>query len=171
MDLNKFKMGYFILWKKGNDIFSTIISNYQMSKGFDDNASQYTHIDVCGGGQYAVRTNPPKTKIVDIRKHYKGREYCLVRYKNESYEKNKKYKVAFWSASHCNLNYDYLGVLKFQFSWIFHIKNLWFCSENASWALQKEFPKAFNGRQPFEMMPADFLNKDEFEIVLEGKIE
>lgn len=170
LDLDKFRMGYFLVWKHKNDWVGKQVEKEQLKAGFDPSIACYTHVDVCGGGPYAVRTNPPKTKIIDIREQYKGREFILVRYRNAEYETKKRYKVAFWSASHCNLTYDYFGVVRFKIKWLFHMLNWWFCSENGLFSLQKEFPQALDGMKPEDCMPAHFLVKSDFEIVMTGKI-
>ena len=83
-------------------------------------------------------------------------------------KKKGRYKIAFWAASNCNLGYDWFGILKFKLKFMFHQKRMFFCSENALWSLQKEFPGAL-GMKPEKCMPSRFL-RDEFELVWEGEI-
>ena len=171
INFNRFRMGHFILWQTQSGFVSDNITKHQLKMGFSEEASKYTHIDVSGGGPFVVCVAPPKTEIVDIRERYpEGMKFAVVRYKNDAYKKKKRYKVAFWASSNCNRKYDWFGVLKFKLkNFIYHKKNMFFCSENALWALQKGFPNVFGGMKPHECMPADFLNKKYFEIIYEGE--
>ena len=162
-------MGYFILVKNKGSWLGNSIERHQLKMKFAPEAACYTHVEVSGGGAYSVRVAPPKTKIINILKTYNGRYIKIERFKNEDYERKGRYKVAFWAASHCNLAYDWFGVLRFKIKWLFHFARNYFCSENSLWALQKEFPRAL-GIKPKDCMPADFLNPKYFEIVWEGKI-
>lgn len=161
------RMGYFILYKSaGKDFFGKQIIKAQKKAGFSDDDSMYTHVEVSGGGPWAVKTNPPKIVVADILKTYPGRHIKIM--KAKAYDSRyKRYKVAFWAASNCNLNYDWLGVIKFKLPWIFHKENEFFCSENAAWALAKEEKIE---KDPYKWMPADFLNPELFEVVWEGKL-
>jgi hypothetical protein len=127
-----------------------------------------------GGGQWSVCVAYPSTSVIDITKRYKGRKVKIVKYKEYSNEPtdalyHKKYKVAFWAASHCNLKYDFRGVVGFVLNAVKHAKNLFFCSENCLWALQKEFPNALN-LEPEKCMPAHFADRKNFVTVWEGII-
>ncbi len=171
IDLNRTKMGYFILYQNNGGWTGNGIEDKQIDSGFSRDKAKYVHVDVSCGGQYAVRVNPPRTQLIDVTKTYpKGRKFCVVRYKNDLYQKKRRYKVAVWAASHCNLRYDFFGVIKFRLPWLFHRKSLYFCSENTLWALQKEHPEALKGLKPHECMPAHFLDKKHFEVVYEDTI-
>ena len=170
-DLNIPKMGYFILFKHQGGLFGNIIVRKQLQVGFTKEHAQFSHIGVSGGGQWLVNVVPPKTKISDITKEYKGRFIRIVKYKGDNYMEKKRYKIAFWAATNCNLGYDWFGVLSFMFkSLINQHKRLFFCSENAAYALQKEYPEAFKGKSPDKIYPADFCNPKYFETVWEGII-
>ena len=97
------------------------------------------------------------------------RYICIVKYKNEEF-KYKRYKVAVFAASKCNLKYDWRGVIGFVIKWVKQNNKLYFCSEMCLWALQEVFPKALNSMRPENCMPADFLNPKYFEVVWEGII-
>ena len=170
-DLSLFRMGYFILYKTDNSLFSGAIVNRQIAAGFNAVDAQYTHIEVSGGSEYAINISPPISKLVKITEAHKGRYVSLVRFKNVSYETGKRYKVAYFSATLCNRGYDIPGVLAFIFKWIRQKNRLWFCSEGAAWALSMVFPWAFGDLTPDKIMPAHFLDKDKFEVVWEGIIE
>jgi len=144
---------------------------WQNDLGLSKKATEYTHIDVCGGGQWAVRAVPPKIITVDIYKKYQGREYLLLKYKHDDYDSKIRYKVAFWAATNVNVPYDILGVLKFRIPFIFHSRNAYFCSENGLWSLQKEIPSAFNSMKPYNCVPGHFYDSEEIEIVESGIIE
>ena len=169
INLDKFRMGYFILWKNQGGFVGNGIEIHQKGCGFSAEESKWVHIDVSGGGQWAVRVNPPATKVVDIIKTYPERHFKVVRFKDDEYEARLRYKVAFWAASNCNKKYDFMGILKMKIPFLWHRKDLFFCSENSLWSLQKEVPNA-TGKKPYNCMPADFLNPNYFEVVYEGII-
>lgn len=171
MNKNKFRMGYIILFKSDGGFISRQIEKEQLKQGFSKNEACYTHVEVCGGGQYSVSVIAPRTKIVDITKRYKSRTIRLVRYKNQKYQQRKRYKIAFWAASKCNIDYDWFGILAFRIKWLFkQSKRLFFCSELALWALQKEHKTTLGGIAPEHCFPADFARSEDFETVWEGKI-
>lgn len=168
-DIKNLRTGHFVLYKSTGDFFNKLISDHQTKMGLPKEHCQYTHVDVLGPRQWAIRVNPPKAKKVEIDKYYKGREAIIVKYRHEDFDKRRQY-VAWWAATHNNLTYDYLGVLKFKIGWIWHKKNLYFCSENAAWALRQEFPEALKNIPEFSIMPAHFLGND-FDVVWHGIIE
>ena len=167
--LDKFRMGYFILYKNAGDFFGNGIEKRQLAAGFSPENSKYVHIEVSGGENHAINISPPVSKLIEIDKVHKGRQARLVRYKNAIYEDRIRYKVAYFSATLCNKGYDVSGILAFLFKWIKQNNRLYFCSEGATWALQKCFPEAL-GKLPEKCMPADFTNPEYFEIVWEGEI-
>ena len=169
-DLDKFRMGYVIAYKNSGDFFGNQIEKKQVSEGFSNKASQYVHVEISGGNQHSINISPPLSKCIDITKVHKGREFCLLRYKNDDYEKRGRYKVAYFSATLCNTRYDIRGILRFLWKWVKQSGRLWFCSEGCLWALQKVYPEAMNGLPPEDCMPASFLESDDFEIVWEGII-
>lgn len=166
--LDIFKMGYFILFK-GKGFIPYLITREQIKKGFAKEKAQYTHIATSGGSQWIVEASPPRIKVIDIRKKYRGKDILIVKYKAKGYR--KRYKVAFWSATKTNLPYDWLGVLAFKFKWLFkHQKRFYFCSETCAYALKKEYPRALGFLLPHQTVPANFLDERYFQIVWEGKI-
>ena len=167
LPLNDFKMGYFIL-VKGRGWLARRITAHQLSLGYSRYQAQFTHVGVSGGGQYIVEVSYPKVRVVDIRERFKGQEILLVKYIGKDYD-IKRYKVAFWAASHCNMRYDWLGILKFKLKIIWHWRDRDFCSENAAWALRKEYADALN-MIPHECMPARFTGVD-FEKIWEGRVD
>ena len=164
------RMGYFILYRHNGDMFGKAIEKRQILAGITSENAKYSHIEVSGGGEYSVNISPPVSKLVKITEVHKGRHIRIVRYKNEDYEAKGRYKVAYFSATLCNKGYDIPGILSFLFRWIKQNNRLFFCSEGATWALQKEYPNAFGGIEPNKIMPAHFFGK-EFELVWDGKIE
>ncbi len=167
---DKFKMGYFILYKNTGGIFGDNIVKQQIAFGFSKEDSQYTHVEVSGGEVHSINIAPPTSKLVEINKAHKGEYACLVKFKNSDYEDRLRYKVAYFSATLCNRGYDFQGIFAFLFKWIKQNNRLWFCSEGAAWALQLVFPNAL-GKTSDKCMPADFLNPLYFEVVWEGVIE
>ena len=168
-NLNVPRMGYFILVRHNGDIFGRGIEKSQLKAGFSAEAAKFSHVEVSGGGQWSVCVAPPRTQIVDITKRYKGRYLKIVRYTGPEYEDKKRYKVAFWAATHCNLPYDWRGIFAFIWKKIKQHASFWFCSENAAWALQKEYPCALD-KVPEKCVPADFLNPKWFKVTWEGEI-
>jgi len=170
-ELNEFKMGHFILWKGKGGFFTNRIRNHQKSIGLSDEASEYTHIDVSGGGPWVVRAMPPKIVCGDFSKIYgKGREYAVLSFKDSIWRRKKRYKTAFWAGTNVHQRYDILGIIKMKLPFVFHSKSAYFCSENALWALQKDYPKAMNGMKPYNCTPAHFFESKEFEVVKCGKL-
>ena len=167
--LDKFRMGYFILYKNTGGIFGNGIVAKQEAAGFSQDEAQFVHVEVSGGEIYSVNISPPISKLVDITKDHKGETCRVVRFKDQSYEDRLRYKVAYFSATLCNKGYDVKGILAFLFKWIKQDNRLYFCSEGAAWALQMCFPQAI-GKTPDKVMPADFLTPLYFEQVWEGEI-
>lgn len=170
IDLDKLKMGHFILWMNEGTFVGNTIRDAQLKKGFSKHDSEFVHIDVSGGGPFSVRVNPPKTKVVDIRKTYPGRRFMVVRYNEATYEAKLRYKVAFWASSNCNLGYDFWGIVRFKIPFLWHKKYQYFCSENSLWALQKACPFAIPELKPEDCMPADFMNPRDFTPVYGGRV-
>ena len=168
--LDKFRMGYFILYKTDNSLFSKGIVSKQLLAGFNEESAQFTHVEISGGEYHAVNISPPLSKLVKINEAHKGRFVRVVRYKNEEYEKALRYKVAYFSATLCNKGYDIKGILAFLWKWVKQDNRLYFCSEGALWALKMVFPDAL-GVKPEECMPAHFTFIDRFETVWEGTID
>ena len=168
-DIGILRTGHFVVYKNKGGFFTDLIEKYQIEQGIDPEHAKFVHVDVLGPRQWAIRVNPPRAKIVEIDKYYKGREAIVVKYKDLLFDSRRQY-VAWWAVSHNNLDYDYLGILKFKLRWLFHRKDLFFCSENSATALRKEFPEAFKGMEPFTVLPAHFLGH-EFEIVWRGIID
>jgi len=169
-NLKDFKMGYVIIYKSGQGKFGRAIVNAQLKAGFTQDQAEYTHAEVSGGGKHSINISPPVSKLVEITTKHKGRYIKLLRYNNSDYEKKGRYKVAYFSASLCNLGYDIRGVLKFMFKWIGNDNRLFFCSEGVADSLQKVYPEAL-GKEPSKVMPAHFAKSKEFTTVWEGNIQ
>lgn len=161
------RMGNFILFRHEKGWLGDLIYKTQKGHGFSDADSMYTHIGVSGGGQYMVDVKPPKTIVTDILIEHKGRYVKIIEFIDPGYV-IKRYKIAFWAATLSNLAYDWWGVLKFRIGFLWHQKNQFFCSENACWALRKEFSWALREVEAHKCMPAHFLNKEFFRVTWEG---
>lgn len=171
--MNKFglnipRMGYFLAYKNDGGFFSRNIVKKQLAAGFKEEHACVSHVEVSGGGPDSVNIYPPRAKLVDITKRHKGRYVYVLRYQSLDYQNRGRYKVAYFSATRNNYGYDFRGILSFVFKWVKQNNRLWFCSEGALWALQKEYPNAF-GIKPETCMPAHFMK--ECGLVWEGKIE
>jgi len=162
-------MGYVILYK-GSGKVGKLIGDHQRSIGLSEEACGYSHVEILGGGPYSVRTNPPMTKIVEFVNEHKGREYIVLKCLREDFDR-KRYKIAFWSSSLCNLKYDFKGIAKFKLKkLIWHDSDKYFCSENVCWSYQKEYKDFMGGISPHKVTPGHFYDSIEFEEVFSGKI-
>lgn len=165
------KIGYFLVFKHEKGWVGNQIIKVQKKKGIAEEHICFTHIGVSLGGPDMVEVAPPKTKVIDIRKKHKGRYIKIVKYKAENYS-IKRYKVAIWAATLNNKIYDFFGVLRFKFKWLFRQTKGWFfCSENALYSLSKEYRNPIGKIKLSECMPGDFLNPKYFEVVWSGIIE
>lgn len=164
------RMGYIILIKNSGDFIGNQIEKIQLKAGLSAQESEYTHCAVSGGGQWIVEVSWPKTETIDIRKKYNGKYIKILRYNNEEYERKGRYKIAFWSATQCNLKYDLFGALAFKIKLFWQWPSRQFCSENALWAFKKEYPD-ISKLEPSKCLPAHFLTFNDMETAWEGTIE
>ena len=164
------KMGYFLLVRNKGGWFGNKTKKMQCKAGHSEDNSKYTHVEVLGGGPDSMRIGPPRSRRIDITKVYKGRYVRIVKYNNQAYLASKRYKVAYFAATLCNLGYDWRGCLRFIIKWIGQNKKLVFCSEGSAWALGKVFPEFLGSKKPEDFMPADFLQADKFSVEWEGVI-
>jgi hypothetical protein len=169
------KIGYFILYKNSGKILTNIIKKEQINEGFSEDDSDYVHVEISGGGSLAVGAMMPFIKMVDILKAHKNEYVKIVKYKANDYN-IKRYKVAFLSATKCNLPYGLLSLIWFKINdKIFKKHNIFatsvapFCSFLFAESLKKVYPESFN--DPRNILPANFLDRTKFEIVWEGYLE
>ena len=169
-----FQMGYIIQYRwNPNNFIHKRIQRAQLRAGFSPEESSFVHVEVSGGGFDSTYINPPKTKGVDIRLAHGGRYIRVMKYceYDGDYQDRKRLKVAYFSGQLCNLKYDVKGLFNFYFPFLSNNKRKYFCSEGCLWALQKPFPNAVHGLDPYRCMPAHFgKSQDLFEIVWEGYI-
>lgn len=168
--LNKFRMGYAILYRSDGSLFNNAIVKRQLAAGFSPHDAQVTHVEISGGEVHSINISPPISKLINIAEVHKGRYAYVVRYKNQAYEDALRYKVAYFSATLCNKGYDISGILAFLFKWIKQNNRLYFCSEGALWALQMGCKENILGINPDKCMPANFF-ADIFEQVWQGIIK
>jgi hypothetical protein len=185
--------GYFIVYKGDKSFFCNQIRNAQRKEGFSEEDAEYTHVEPSVGGQYSIYANLPKVRVADITKTSKGRyvkivkmNFNMVPFKyveelREKYALQDRYKVATWCATRCNIPYSIPGVLWFKIKKVLK-KNILsslgdFCSELSGFGIWREYVytkkcelKEVLPRYFGELYPADFLNKDYFDIVWEGEI-
>jgi hypothetical protein len=168
------RMGDIILYKHRGGFIGDGIRLMQLNAGFSQESASFTHVEMSGGGQWAVDVAPPRIKVTDIRTHHSGQFARIVRFKqplgmDDVCYWRKQAKIAFWSATKSNLAYDFGGVLSFVFKFIKQAKNQNFCSENILWSLQQEYETA-PAMKPEEYMPAHATDEKYFYIVWEGII-
>jgi hypothetical protein len=169
-DLDIARMGYTILYKNDKSFFGKMIEKTQIKRGVPAEFACYTHVEISGGGQWAVNVAPPKIRISDVSKVHKGRIARICRYKGIDYEDRKRYKIAFWAASMSNLDYDIPGVLRFILPIIAQFPSSFFCSEGWLWAHRREYPEIFKGVIPANCMPGHIAASRDMETVWEGLI-
>jgi len=168
------KMGYIACYRNPDkpDFFGRGIYAVQLKKGISPESARYTHVEILGGGYNSIRVAPPTTQpIDDFTKFYKGRYVCIRKLKDTpDYDLKLRYKIAFWSATKCNLKYDWFGIAHFILGKLCTgSKTKMFCSENTLWAFRKELPITIrNIDKPEDCMPGHFMDSPEFETVWEG---
>jgi len=167
------RIGYFVVYKGDNSFFCNQIRKVQRDLGFDQTDSDYTHIEVSGGGPWTVGALFPKSKLINIIKKYPGRYIKIMKYNGEDYDGRPSAKVGFFGSSRANLPYSFLGAIWHRLnSWLFPGINPFvskkrpICSYLCAWALCKEYPDAFE--EPKNVMPAHFLSNTKFTCVWQG---
>src|SRR3990167_5213123 len=154
-NLNDFRMGYVIIYGKGDDWFSNAIEKAQLQKGLTAEQAKFTHVEISDGDQHSVYIRPPVSSVVDIRKAHGGRYIRLLRpksYNTDTLER-KRLKVAYMSATQANLRYDFWGIVKFKIPFMFHEAKAFFCSEGCVTAIQTQYPDYMDGIEPYKVMP------------------
>ncbi len=168
------KIGYVMVVRYDNyNFISDTIYKQQKKRGFPEVASRYVHVAISSGGPHAVNIMPPRSRLIDITKVYKGKYVRFLKYKDkdEEFDKKNRYKIAvLYNALCSNKKYDYTGVLSFIAGWIKQFSDRPFCSEGVTEAYQMIYPHLFYGKEPSFAMPADFLNEIWFDTVWEGYI-
>ena len=171
-NLDILKIGYFIVYKGNSKLFWRLVKVEQEKEGFSKEDSEYTHVEISGGGFWAISARWPRSSLINILKDHKGQYIKVVKYRSTNYD-IKRYKVGWFGATRCNLPYSLLSVLWFKINdFIFKTRNIFatkkapFCSFLCAWALKQVYKDCFS--RPEEIMPAHFLNKDKFELVWEG---
>lgn len=183
------RMGYFLVYKNQGGFFGNRIVNAQKDEGFSQEDAEFVHVEPSLGGQYSINARIPFSKPIDITEVHEGRYVKIVRPRLPQYDL-RRYKVAVWCATRCNIPYGIFGVLWFKMKGIFK-KNVFsaigdFCSELSAFGIWREYGynedlptvvnlytqmipgEQFLPKKPNETMPADFLNPKYFEVVWEG---
>lgn len=141
-----------------------------MKRGFKEEDAEYTHGAVSCGGQWIMEVSPPRSKVIDIRKKYRGSYIKILRFMNEEYEEKGRYKIALWAVTQSNLRYDWFGVLRFKLGIFWQWRGRPFCSENMLFAMKWEYPR-FTVLLPHECMPAHWLVFGRLDLHWEGIVE
>ena len=153
-NLDILRIGYIVLFKSTGDFIGRQIKKVQLRQGFKEKDAEFIHSAISCGGQWIMDVNPPRAKVIDMRKKYKGRYIKILRYINEDYERKGRYKVALWSVSQSNLRYDWVGALALKFRIFWQWKSRPFCNENVLWAFQREYPGTLGIRPEACLAPA-----------------
>jgi hypothetical protein len=114
--IDKFRMGYVILYKNDNSFFGNAIKKRQLAEGFSEHDASVTHVEISGGEKYSLNISPPTSRLVDITQAHKGRYVYLMRLKDDDYEKALRYKVAYFSAALCSKPMTSEGCCRFYHS-------------------------------------------------------
>ena len=165
------RIGYVVAVKKDRKGFiSNMIYKSQRKAGFNEDDSSYIHVAMSSGGPHMVNIIPPRSKLINLQKKYKGSYIKILRLDSKSYEEKKRYKVAlFYNALASNLKYDVKGAISFVFSWVKHSKRDYFCSEACTKAFQMIYPDFLKGIKPAKSFPAHFVR--DLDLVWEGYIK
>lgn len=151
------KMGYLWFYANTGDLFGNLIEKEQKKRGYG-NCSKWVHAEISLGGWNSVNTMPPKTQPIDIRLEHPHREAILFKLDYPDYDTRKRYKIATWALENLTgRHYDWLGILRFKFPWLFHKKDQFFCSEGCTAAIQREYPNYLNGQKPENVCPAAMI--------------
>ena len=173
-DLDIPKIGYVIAVKYEPEIkrdwLMNLIYKRQKKMGMPDDAAKYIHVEISSGGKDSMRITPPRAKLVDITKHYKGRYIKILKYMGDNFDEKYRYKVACLYNLLCNKGYDYRGIVRFILPWVRQATARPFCSEGCSSAFKKVYQDFMGTFKPSEIMPAHFITYPDFEIHWEGRI-
>jgi len=168
------KIGYFLVYKDTKKFLSKLIAEEQRNEGFSKEDSEYIHVELSGGEQSSISAKFPYVQMVDILKEHKGEYVKIVKYKASNYY-IKRYKVAFFGATQCNLLYGLLSAIWFKINHkfftnynIFAFDKTPTCSFLCANALKKVYPDSFEDIS--KVLPAHFLDEDKFAVVWEGYI-
>lgn len=128
--LNIPKIGYIMVVKRADqDFFGSKIEKIQLLNGYKPKDACYTHAEILSGGPDSVRIMPPRAKLIDIQKFYKGRYVKIMSLDAEGFEYKYRYKIAVLYNTLCNKKYDKWGILSFILSFIPQDPRKPFCSE------------------------------------------
>ena len=165
------KIGYIVAVKKmKNGFIANSIVKSQLKKGFNKDDSSYVHIAMSSGGPHMVNIIPPRSKLIDMQKKYKGSYIKILKYKGKDFDTKNRYKITcMYNALASNLKYDVKGAISFVLPWIKHSKRDYFCSEACTKAFQMVYPDFLSGMNPARSFPAHFVR--ELELVWEGTVE
>lgn len=174
IDWDLFKIGYVLVYKRHpkDKIFGVQIKKEQLKRGFTEEQSDFTHVELSSGDKHSVNIAPPRGRLIDISEVHKDRTvriYCPNIYDNDPTERERLKVALIYNALTANRLYDGLGVLKFKIPFMFHLKKEFFCSEGVAFALQHRFPMVL-GKEPYNIMPADYTNPKYFTLVSEVQL-
>lgn len=175
-DLRIIKNGYIIMYKAPDkpDFFQREIIKEQMSRGFGQVASRFTHVEIAGvynpliNVRYSINITLPKCKLIDIKKEHAGRYIRVCRYDNDEWQKVGRMKTSWLAATKCNLPYDVTGILRLKLHWLFKASKINpFCSEGCAESMQTLYPDFLGGLDPKDCLPAHYY---QLPVVWEGLI-
>lgn len=153
IDPNKLKIGYIILFE-GKGWIAEKIKKHTGSK--------WTHVAGSLGGYDIIEAVSPRSRVFDIRKKIEDAiSFKILRFKPFNY---KRYKIAIWWATLCNITYDWPNVILWRIKWFFPKTRAVKCSELIYDGFLKENVFVFD--TPYEkVVPGDFDDPELFDEV------
>ena len=164
------KAGYGLMVANDGSFLGNRIEKRQLAAGISPKNAVFTHIEVIGHPPWSIRVAPPKTKLVDLMKYYKGKYVKVIRYKHFQ-DSETLTLVAFWAGTHCNVRYDWQGLFHFIFTWVKQHASRWFCSESFCWSHQQVYPGCFGNVKPSKFMPGHGGDPLYVDTIWEGVID
>ena len=150
------------------DVFSEGIYQKQLWNGYNSDHALFCHVAISSGGPHLVNITPPRARLRNIQKVYKGRYVKFLKYNGADFEYKRKKIALIYNAIAANLPYDWRGALAFIIPWMKQLPTRFFCSE-ACYTAYKMFYSDFR-KKPEDCMPAYFVDSPDFEVVWEGFI-
>ena len=165
------KCGYILATRYDRfNLFSEAIYRRQLIDYIEEDA-RFTHVAILSGQYRCVNIMPPKAKLIDISKVYRGHYIKILKYNGEDYDNHLRYLIGcLYNALSANLRFDWLGAAGFIFPGLPNLRKRYFCSEAVAQAYQIFYPNAFNYAPPEKVMPAMIVSNSDFTIHYEGYI-
>ncbi len=134
--------------------------------------SQWSHSSMCIGDNYTIESDWGGVQINHIRK-FNRYNYCVYRHKQATVSDIEE--AIEWSKKQIGKRYDFWGMFGIVFSKLRPIKdnklddkNLYWCSELIADAYRIAGLEVCDGKETWEISPADFARSEDFSKIYEG---